>query len=344
VAKCPTLASATSRRVPPGSLAINDIIEQMARLLREHDVERLVTIADAIEALEFAFGEWAAGRADNQPRRRVRADVVLAVMSAALPARDLVGLKTYTVGSQGARFWVHLYKAVTGEPLAVIEAHHLGRLRTGAASAIATKFLSAADSSILTILGAGTQALTQLLGVVTVREIREVRVVSRDPDRRRRFIAAARERWHAGELKEVVDPRTAVAGAHLITTITSASSPVLLGAWLEPGQHLNVCGSNIPDRREVDAEAIRRASLLVADDANAARVEAGDLLLAEAEGKLEWGSVRSLKDVVTGTIRRGAPEQISLFKSVGLALEDLALAAVVLERAQLSGAGEPLNL
>ena len=94
----------------------------------------------------------------------------------------------------------------------------------------------------------------------------------------------------------------------------------------------------------MDAEAIRRASLLVADDANAARVEAGDLLLAEAEGKLEWGSVRSLKDVVTGTIRRGAPEQISLFKSVGLALEDLALAAVVLERAQLSRAGEPLNL
>jgi ornithine cyclodeaminase/alanine dehydrogenase-like protein (mu-crystallin family) len=316
----------------------------MARLLREHDVERLVTLADAVAALEFAFGEWAAGRADNQPRRRVRGEVVLAIMSAALPARQLVGFKTYAVGKQGVRFWVHLYQAVTGQPLAIIEAHHLGRLRTGAASAVATKFLSRADASILTIFGAGTQALTQLLGVAAVREITEVRVVTRDPDRRHRFITAARERWHAGELKEAVDARAAVEGAHVITTITSASNPVLSGAWLEPGQHLNVCGSNIPDHREVDAEAIRRASLLVADDVAAARVEAGDLLLAEAEGQLDWRAVASMKDVVSGTLRRAAPEQISLFKSVGLALEDVALAAVVLERAELAGAGEPLPL
>jgi ornithine cyclodeaminase/alanine dehydrogenase-like protein (mu-crystallin family) len=323
---------------------MNDIIDQMARLLRERDVEKLVTIADAVEALEFAFREWAAGRVDNQPRRRVRGEVVLAVMSAVLPARQLVGFKTYTAGKQGHRFWVHLYQEGSGQPLAIIEADHLGRLRTGAASAVATKFLASADASVLTLFGAGTQAVTQLQGVVMVRDIREVRVVSRDPERRRRFIAAAREHWHAGEVKEAVDAQAAVAGAHVITTITMASNPVLPGAWLEPGQHLNVCGSNIPDHREVDGEAVQRASLVVADDLAAARLEAGDLLLAEAEGKLDWRRVVSLKDVVSGSVRRTAPEQITLFKSVGLALEDLALAAVVLERAERAGVGESLPL
>ena len=315
----------------------------MARLLREADVQRLVTIADAIDALEFAFREWAAGRADNQPRRRVRGEVALATMSAALPARRLVGFKAYTAGRHGVRFWVHLYQAETGQPLAVIEADHLGRLRTGAASAVATKFLARADASVLTILGTGSQALTQVLGVCAVRPITQVRVVSRDPERRRRFMATVREQWQAGEVREAA-AEAALTGAQVITTITSAASPVLRGAWLESGQHLNLCGSNISDHREVDAEVVRRASLVVADDVDAARLEAGDLLLAEAEGQLDWQSVTSLKDAVTGAVRRSTREQISLFKSVGLALEDIALAAVLLERAERDGVGESLAL
>ncbi len=323
---------------------MHDIIEQMARLLREADVQRLVTIADAIDAIEFAFREWAAGRADNQPRRRVRGEVVLATMSAALPARRLVGFKAYTGGRQGVRFWVHLYQAESGRLLAVIEADHLGRLRTGAASAVATKFLSSADASVLTIFGTGSQALTQVLGVCTVRPITEVRVVSRDPERRRRFMTIVREHWRAGQVQDAGSAEAAVAGAHVITTITSAASPVFPGARLEAGQHLNLCGSNIADHREVDSEAIGRASLVVADDVDAARLEAGDLLLAEAEGRLDWRAVRSLRDAVSGAVRRSTPEQITLFKSVGLALEDIALAAVVLERAERAGAGESLAL
>ncbi len=314
----------------------------MAVLLREGDVQRLVTMSDAIGALEFAFREWAAGRADNEPRRRVRGQVVLATMSAALPARRLIGLKAYTAGAAGVRFWVHLFDTETGQPLAIIEADYLGRLRTGAASALATKFLSRADASVLTILGAGSQALTQVLGTCAVRPIREVRVVSRDPHRRRQFADSVREHWQAGEVLEPGSPEAAVDGAHVITTITSAPSPVLLGAWLEPGQHLNLCGSNIPDHREVDGEAIRRASFVVADDVSAAQLEAGDLLLAHAEGQLDWRTVTSLKDVASGAVQRSNREQISVFKSVGLALEDIALAAVVLERAQQAGAGEAL--
>ena len=344
VANCPTRALTINRRTPAGMLAIHDIIEQMARLLREGDVQRLVTIADAIDALEFTFREWAAGRADNQPRRRVRGEVVLATMSAALPARRLVGFKAYTAGRDGVRFWVHLYQAETGQPLAVIEADHLGRLRTGAASAVATKFLSRADASVMTIFGTGSQALTQVLGVCAVRPITEVRVIGRDPERRRRFVATVRERWQAGEVQEAGPAEAAVAGAHVITTITSAVSPVLCGAWLEAGQHLNLCGSNITDHREADADVVGRASLLVADDVDAARLEAGDLLLAQAEGRLDWRAVTSLKDVLGGAVKRSTQEQISLFKAVGLALEDLALAAVVLERAERAGSGESIAI
>ncbi len=132
--------------------------------------------------------------------------------------------------------------------------------------------------------------------------------------------------------------------ADIITTITSAGSPLFPGAWLRPGQHLNVAGSNWPQRREVDGETVSRAGLVVADDASAARVEAGDLLLAEADGMLDWARVHSLREVIAGTAKRSDPQEITLFKSVGLALEDIALGATVLERARSRGIGEHVDL
>jgi ornithine cyclodeaminase/alanine dehydrogenase-like protein (mu-crystallin family) len=316
----------------------------MTLLLREADVQRLLRIEDVIEALDAAFGQWAAGKADNQPRRRVRGETVLATMSAALPERGLIGFKAYTAGTEGVRFWVHLFDSKAGRPLAVIEADHLGRLRTGAASGLATRYLARDDARILAQLGTGTQALTQALGVIAVRPIEEVRVVGRDADRRHRFAEALRAEWQRGSITELDDARGAIPGADIVTTITSAAEPVIEGGRLEPGQHLNVAGSNQPRRREVDTETVARAALIVADDAEAARVEAGDLLLAEAEGRLQWERVRSLREVVSGKAGRRSGEDITLFKSVGLAIEDLAAAALVLDRAQAADAGEKIFL
>jgi len=305
-------------------------------------VRALITVGEAIDVLDAAFRDWAVGHADNQPRRRVAAGIVLATMSAALPTRGILGFKAYTAGRHGAQFRTQLFDASSGELMAILEGDHLGRVRTGAASGLATRYLARPDARRLTIFGAGTQALTQVLAIASVRPLQEVRVLSRDPGRRERLLtdlAANGIRATAGG-----DPREAVEAADIITTITSAGSPLFPGAWLRPGQHLNVAGSNWPQRREVDGETVSRAGLVVADDASAARVEAGDLLLAEADGMLDWARVHSLREVIAGTAKRSDPQEITLFKSVGLALEDITVGATVLERARSRGIGEHVDL
>jgi ornithine cyclodeaminase/alanine dehydrogenase-like protein (mu-crystallin family) len=340
VARWPTRAWAIRRR-KPGSISVMSRLLAVPLFLREADVKALLTMDATLAALESAFGEWAAGRAVNQPRRRVAGGAVLATMSAALPSSGLMGFKSYTHGAKGARFWVALFDAADGRPRALIEADWLGRLRTGAAAGLATKYLARHDASIFTIIGAGTQALTQVLAVAAVRPLREIRVFSRDAGHRASF---------ASELSAAVDIsvrpmaslRDAVDGAEILTTITSAAQPIFPGEWLQAGQHLNICGSNIPDRREVDGRTIARADLLVADDLDAARLEAGDLILAEREGQLSWGRVHSLRDVVAGAAGHRQPSDLTLFKSVGLAIEDVAAGATLLRLAQARGVGVQL--
>jgi len=336
VARCPTRARVMRRR-KPGSISVVSRLT-MTIFLREADVKALLTMDATMTALESAFRDWAAGKAMNQPRRRVAAGAVLATMSAALPSSGLMGFKGYTHGPNGARFWLALFDASDGRPRALMEADWLGQLRTGAASGLATKYLARPDASVFTIIGAGHQALTQALAVASVRPLREVRVFSRDPGRR----AAFAEQLGATidvPVRPLAGLRDALDGAEIVTTITWAGQPIFPGEWLQAGQHLNVCGSNIPDRREVDARTIARADLLVADDVDAARVEAGDLILAEREGQLSWGRVRSLRDVIAGATGHRQPSDVTLFKSVGLALEDVAAGAVVLQQAEARGVG-----
>jgi ornithine cyclodeaminase/alanine dehydrogenase-like protein (mu-crystallin family) len=311
--------------------------------LREADVEALLTMDMTLAALDAAFREWAGDSAANQPRRRVAATATLAMMSAVLPSKGLMGFKAYTHSKAGARFWVCLFDAADGRLRAVMEADWLGRMRTGAASGLATKYLARPEASIFTVIGAGTQALTQVLAVAAVRPVREVRVFSRNPAHRDAFVQQLKGSLSgdlrvlgAGSLAEAVD------GADILTTITSAARPIFPGEWLQAGQHLNVCGSNYPERREVDARAVARADLVVADDVDAARLEAGDLLLAAHEGQLSWARVHSLKEVVAGSTDSRQPSDVTLFKSVGLAIEDVAAGAAVLELAEARGLGQRL--
>lgn len=311
--------------------------------LREADVKSLLTMDITLAALDAAFREWAAGRAANQPRRRVADGAVLAMMSAALPSKGLMGFKAYTHSKAGARFWVCLFDASNGRPRAMIEADWLGRMRTGAVSGLATKYLARQDASVLTVIGAGTQALTQVLAVAAVRSLREIRVFSRDPTHRDAFVEQLTASLPgAGGIRAAGSLPEAVEGVEILTTITTAARPVFPGEWLQAGVHLNVCGSNYPDRREVDGRTVARADVVVADDADAARVEAGDLLLAEREGQLNWARVHSLRDVVAGSTGGRQPNDVTLFKSVGLALEDVAAGAAVLELAEARGLGQRL--
>ncbi len=315
----------------------------MPILLRESDVEALLPIADAIEALERAFRAQAEGRAANTPRTRVRwPGGALHVMAAGGPGLGYIGLKAYTTVRGQARFLVLLFEGESGALVALLEADALGRLRTGAATGLATRYLARPDARVVGMYGAGHQAATQLQAVCAVRAVEEVRVYSRTPDRREAF--ARRMGEALGIPVRAVDrPEATAEGADILITITSAQEPVLRGAWLRPGMHINAAGSNMLIRRELDEEAVTRADLIVIDDRDQGKIEAGDFVEPLERGRLQWGRVHELKDVVAGRVRRLDPDQITLFKSLGVALEDVAVAALVYERARAQGIGEPVR-
>lgn len=315
----------------------------MPLLLREEEVQALLSVGDAIEALERTFRAQAEGRAVNLPRQRVRwPGGTLHVLAAGDLGSGYVGLKAYTAVGGQTRFVVLLFHAESGELLAIIEADRLGRLRTGAATGLATRYLARPDARVVGMIGAGRQAATQLMAVCAVRPIAEARVYSPTPERRAAFAHRMRETLGI-PVQAVERPEAAVEGADILITITSAREPVLRGAWLRPGVHLNAAGSNALLRRELDEEAIARADLIVIDSRAQGQIEAGDFLEPLERGRLQWERVYELRDVVAGRVGRAHPEQITLFKSLGIALEDVAVAAVAYERARAQGAGERIR-
>ncbi|MFN3928378.1 MAG: ornithine cyclodeaminase family protein, partial [Thermoflexus sp.] len=183
---------------------------------------------------------------------------------------------------------------------------------------------------------------TQLMAVCAVRAVEEVRVYSPTWEHRERFARRMTETLRI-PVRAVDQPEAAADGADILITITSAREPVLRGAWLRPGVHINAAGSNALIRRELDEEAVARADLIVIDDREQGRIEAGDFLEPLERGRLQWGRIHELKDVVAGRVRRLHPDQITLFKSLGVALEDIAVAALVYERARAQGIGEPIR-
>ena len=312
----------------------------MALLLRESEVERLLDMPTALEAVEEVLRQHGQGQAPNQPRRRVFVPGgVLHVMSGGMPGWGVMGLKAYAAVKGKVRFVVLLFSTETGELLALIEADRLGQIRTGAASGVATKYMARADAGVVGIFGTGWQAQTQLQAVCAVRKIREVRVYGRDAERRKRF-GADMERRLGCPVRPVESPEQAVRGSDIVITITSSREPVFDGRLVEPGQHLNVAGSNRVQNREVDDEAVRRADRIVVDQIEDAQIESGDLVGPVQRGITAWDRMHELGAVVCGKVPgRGRPDEVTLFKSNGLAIEDVAAACKVLERAHAQGAG-----
>jgi ornithine cyclodeaminase/alanine dehydrogenase-like protein (mu-crystallin family) len=251
------------------------------------------------------------------------------------------GAKIYATNPRhGAHFLFLLYRAADAQPLAIIEANYLGQIRTGAASGLATKFMAREDATTLAIIGSGFQARTQLEAMLAVRKISEVRVWSRDPAKRAAFAAEA---TMDTRVVAVETAEEAVRGAQIVVTATFAKEPVLSSEWIAPGTHINAMGSNQANRREIPADLVRRADCIAVDSVEQARMESGDLLMALEEQ--EWNNSRIVewKDVVTGRVQaRTTPDQVTLFKSNGLAVEDVIAAAFVYERARAAGIGNPV--
>ncbi|MCX7924630.1 MAG: ornithine cyclodeaminase family protein [Fimbriimonadales bacterium] len=301
-------------------------------LIREAQVREVLTLPLAIESLEAAFRDWAHGRATNQPRQRVHTPQgTLHLMGAAWHSRGYIGYKAYFSFPTGTRFHVALASAHTGELLALMEADWLGRIRTGAASGLATKYLAREDAQTVAILGAGDQAETQLQAICAVRSVQKAFVYSRTPEKREAFALRMQE-----QLSIPVQPcesvEQAVADAAILCTITPAREPILTGAMLKPGMHINAAGANSLARRELDTFAVGRCERIAVDDPQQARREAAELVVPIELRKLSWERVQPLAHIVGGLLpARQSPEEITLFKSLGIALEDVAAAAVVYE-------------
>lgn len=317
----------------------------MALVLREKDVRRLLSMPDTVEVLEQAFIALAQNNALNRPRTRLMlASGVLHMLSAAAPGLGVIGFKAYTTFREGVRFVVLLFSAQNGQLLAIIEADWLGCMRTGGASGVATKYLARPDAKVVGLIGAGNQAVTQLMGVCAVRQISGVFVYARRP-RECAIFCDEMTRLFNIDVRPVTTAQQVVEAADILVTATTSPDPVLRGEWLKAGCHINAIGSNWAKRRELDVSTLQLSSLIVTDSREQARIEAGDLIIPANEGLFDWNEVYNLADVIVGyTPQRESPDDITLYKGVGIALEDIAAAAHVYALAVEQHLGEELDI
>jgi len=318
----------------------------MTLLLREADVRALLTMPMALEAVEESLRQQGNGELALHPRRRLKLpdNALLHYMAAGDPVHGFMAMKLYTSVRGVVRFVVPLFRSATGEMAALIEADALGQIRTGAATGIATKYLANANARAAGIIGTGYQARTQLEAVAAVRKLERVRAFGRNTERRAQFCREMSARIGV-EAEPVDSGEKAVRGADIVITATSAMKIVLEGPWLSPGVHVNAIGANWAQKRELDNAAVARADEIVVDSIEQAKMEAGDLILAFANDAARWDAVRELGGIVAAKIPgRTAENQITLFKSNGIAAWDLSVAVRVYELAVARGMGQSIPL
>jgi alanine dehydrogenase len=305
--------------------------------LTEAEVAELLAPEDALGAVEASFRRLAAGEIENVPRQRTRfEDGFLAVMWAVDRELGLAGLKSYAAGLEGTHFVVLLFDTETTQPVAVIEADKLGQLRTGAASAVAAKYLAREGATSLGIIGCGWQARSQVAAIRAALPSLETAVAyCRSEERLAEFCSEVGAR--------VGESHRDAAAQDVVVTVTTSRDPVLRGEWLDPGALVCAVGANHPSRRELDNVVLERAAFVCCDSIENAKRESGDLIEPVEAGVLDWLEVHELQEVVAGELPgRQADDDIVVFKSNGLAAWDVAVGAVVLEQARERGVGREL--
>jgi alanine dehydrogenase len=313
-------------------------------LLNEDEVRQVLTLEMALDAVEQALRKMALDEVVNIPRSRAQTDhAMLHVMAAAGKTLGVMGLKAYSTSRRGAHFHVALYDGKTGALLALIQADYLGQVRTGAASGVATQYMARPDATEVGLFGSGKQARTQLQAVCKVRKISRVQVYSPNEEHRRRFAAEMSELCNT-EVVTVPRPEMAAEDKDIIITATTSREPVLNGHWVAEGTHINAIGSNFLGKAEIDAVAVRRCDSIVVDSKDQARIEAGDFVQALEEGSIHWADVHELGQVIVGRYTgRAHAQDVTLFKSLGIAIEDVAVAARVYAKAQEAGLGRLID-
>jgi alanine dehydrogenase len=314
--------------------------------ISEAEVQAVLTMPLAVEAVEEISRKQATGDVVVHPRRRFElpGGGFFHYMAAADFSAGFVAMKQYTYVRGNLRFLVPLYEMATGDLLALIEADYMGQLRTGAASGVATKFLARKDARVAAIIGTGGQARTQLEAVAAVRKLESARAYGRDAAKREKFCAEMSERLGI-PVQPSASAAEAVRGADIVSTATTTSQPVVNGADLAPGAHINAIGANHAHKRELDDEAVASADVIVVDSVEQSRQEAGDLIIAFHGDEICWTGVKKLSEIVAGKASgRTSDTEVTLFKSNGIASWDLAVAMKVYAMAREKGLGRELPL
>jgi len=312
-------------------------------LLNHDDVCASVTMLDAIEAIEEAFREQGEGAITQPHRLNLKAGKGwLRIGPVVMERSRWMGFKAMNLApGHGVRYQVHLYRAADGELLAIMDALHLTTLRTGATSAVATRRLALPEPTTVGVLGSGVEARAQLEAMRGLGLVRSARVYSLTPAHRERFAAEFSRAWDI-DVAPVSHPREAVAGCGIVVAAVKSTQTVLLGEWLEPGTHVNSVGTARPEQREIDPVTFQRSDLVVVDTREGVFGEAGDAIAAKDVIAPE--RVYELSDLVMGSApSRTRADEITLFKSVGMALEDIALAARIYGRARERGLGTEIR-
>ena len=317
----------------------------MALFLTDADVDRCITLAEMIPAIEEMQAQFGQGRAVNLTRHRVATlGGFLAVMGGALDYNGVLGVKTFTHTRNGYSFQVSLYDAETGALLLYTQANRLGQLRTGATTGVAVKHLANSGMLRVGIVGTGNQAGDQLRAVCAVREVSEIRAFSRNPERRQAF--ADRMAAELGlPVSAVADNRDAVADCAAVIAIAAAQTPVVQGAWLADGATVIGAGPTLRRFREVDDDTIAGADCHFVDSIDQAPLECGDISAAVDLGLTQWSRFYELRHVVAGVIPgRTQPGQKIYCKLMGTGVADVAAAKLALGRATAMGIGTELPL
>lgn len=317
----------------------------MILYLTEEEIKKILNMKDALQSVEMLFSEQ--GKSSdiiNHPRNRLKTgSSMLHYMAAALPYLGYMGYKAYSSTKDGFSFKVFLYDIETGRLLSIMEADRMGMIRTGAVTGVATKYMSHKSSGSVGIIGAGFQAEGQILAICEVRDIKKIKVFCRDEERRRKF-AKKMEKLIDAEVIAVNSAGDAVRDVDILVTCTTSRNPVFDFKDLTAGVHINAIGGNFLFKSEIDEKTVVKSSVVVVEDIDQARLEAGELLSAIDKGKLYWNQLTELKNVVSGNINiLNNGKEITLFKSLGVAMEDIAVAADIYKMAKKKNLGKYID-
>lgn len=311
--------------------------------ISEAEVVSMMDMRDALAALEKGLLAEAQGDAHNMVKTHVEwgEDSTLHAIGAAFPKAGFVGTKTWAHTPGGATPLLILFDSNSGALKAIIEAFAVGQMRTGSASGVATRWLAAEDAEDFAIIGTGKQAITQVAAVLAARPVRRIRVFGRNEDRRNQFVARVKTEFGV-EAIAASSVAEAVRGAPIITVVTRAVEPILSAEMIDKGAHINAVGAIIPSRAELAANVLARSSQIVVDSMPQAQKLSRELREFFGPDSSRWTSVRSLASLVASHRSRTSSDDLTVFKSLGMGVSDLALGIELYKRAVESGLGRKL--